>query len=257
MPRRRPSTALTPDDVATIIRRALDDPERGLADLKPRLAPDLIDQLARWSGGDARVALSTLEEAVAATSAGRRRHAAGHRGDPGRGPGTSPLCLRPAGRRPLQPGLRPDQVGAQLRRQRRPLLAGANDRGGADPIFIARRLCILASEDVGLADPQAMVQAAAAAQITHLIGLPEALFPLAQATIYLAQSPQVEPGQERLQAAAADAAASAREPVPLHLRNAVTSLMKGVGYGQGYRYVHDDPAADRRDALPARTVPGP
>ena len=120
--------------------------------------------------------------------------------------------------------------------------------GGADPLFIARRLCILASEDVGLADPQAMVQAAAAAQITHLIGLPEALFPLAQATIYLAQAPKSNRIATAYQAAAADAAASAREPVPLHLRNAVTSLMKSAGYGQGYRYVHDDP--DARGEMP-------
>jgi putative ATPase len=115
--------------------------------------------------------------------------------------------------------------------------------GGADPVFIARRLCILASEDVGLADPQAMVQAAAAAQITHLIGLPEALFPLAQATIYLASAPKSNQVMTSYTAAAADAAATAREPVPLHLRNAVTSLMKDAGYGAGYRYIHDDPSA--------------
>src|SRR5262249_14317444 len=115
--------------------------------------------------------------------------------------------------------------------------------GGADPMFIARRLCILASEDVGLADPQAIVQASAAAQITHLIGLPEALYPLAQATIYLAQAPKSNLVKSAYQAAAADATDTAREPVPLHLRNAVTSLMKSVGYGQGYRYVHDDPGA--------------
>ena len=118
--------------------------------------------------------------------------------------------------------------------------------GGADPVFIARRLCILASEDVGLADPQAIVQAAAAAQITHLIGLPEALFPLAQATIYLAQAPKSNLVKRAYTAAAADAAESAREPVPLHLRNAVTSLMKSAGYGQGYRYIHDDPAASAK-----------
>ena len=125
--------------------------------------------------------------------------------------------------------------------------------GGADPIFIARRLCILASEDVGLADPQAIVQAAAAAQITHLIGLPEALFPLAQATIYLAQAPKSNLVMRAYAAASADAIASAREPVPLHLRNAVTSLMKGAGYGQGYRYIHEDPAAEHEmPCLPAQ-----
>jgi putative ATPase len=115
--------------------------------------------------------------------------------------------------------------------------------GGADPLFIARRLCILASEDVGLADPQAMVQASAAAQIVHLIGMPEGLFPLSQATIYLATAPKSNAVKNAYGAAAADAAATAREPVPLHLRNAVTPLMKSIGYGQGYRYVHDDPAA--------------
>ena len=86
--------------------------------------------------------------------------------------------------------------------------------GGADPLFIARRLCILASEDVGLADPQAMVQAAAAAQIVHLIGMPEGLFPLSQATIYLANAPKSNAVKNAYGAAAADAAATAREPSP-------------------------------------------
>jgi putative ATPase len=115
--------------------------------------------------------------------------------------------------------------------------------GGADPVFIARRLCILASEDVGLADPQAIVQAAAAAQVTQLVGLPEALYPLSQATIYLARAPKSNAVKRAYSSAAEDAAATAREPVPLHLRNAVTPLMARGGYGQGYRYVHDDPAA--------------
>jgi putative ATPase len=115
--------------------------------------------------------------------------------------------------------------------------------GGADPMFIARRLCILASEDVGLADPNAMIQAAAAAQITQMIGLPEGLYPLSQATIYLARAPKSNAVKRAYFAAAGDAEATAREPVPLHLRNAVTRLMKAEGYGQGYRYVHNDPLA--------------
>jgi putative ATPase len=115
--------------------------------------------------------------------------------------------------------------------------------GGADPVFIARRLCILASEDVGLADPQAMVQANAAAQITDLIGLPEALYPLTQATIYLARAPKSNSVKLAYFAASADAQETAREPVPMHLRNAVTPLMKHAGYGGGYRYVHSDPRA--------------
>jgi putative ATPase len=88
-----------------------------------------------------------------------------------------------------------------------------------------------------------MVQAAAAAQIVQLIGLPEGLYPLSQATIYLALAPKSNAIKRAYFAAAEDAAATAREPVPHHLRNAVTPLMKADGYGQGYRYVHNDPAA--------------
>jgi putative ATPase len=123
--------------------------------------------------------------------------------------------------------------------------------GGADPVFIARRLCILASEDIGLADPQAMVQAAAAADIVQLIGLPEALFPLAQATIYLARAPKSNAVLKAYSRAVNDAAETARVPVPLHLRNAATPLMKRVGYGEGYRYVHEDSAArEEMECLP-------
>jgi putative ATPase len=125
--------------------------------------------------------------------------------------------------------------------------------GGADPVFIARRLCILASEDIGLADPQAMVQAAAAADIVQLIGLPEALFPLSQATIYLARAPKSNAVKRAYQSAVSDAADTAREPVPLHLRNAVTALMRKAGYGEGYRYAHSDPAAkEEMQCLPER-----
>ncbi len=99
-----------------------------------------------------------------------------------------------------------------------------------------------------MSDPHAMVQASAAAQIVQLIGLPEGLYPLSQATIYLARAPKSNLVKRAYQAAAADAAATSREPVPLHLRNAVTPLMTASGYGQGYRYVHDDPAA--REAMP-------
>jgi putative ATPase len=85
-----------------------------------------------------------------------------------------------------------------------------------------------------------MVQAAAAADITRLIGLPEALYPLSQATIYLAQAPKSNAVKRAYMAAAEDAGETAREPVPLHLRNAITPLMKRIGYGSGYRYVHSD-----------------
>src|SRR5262249_16217296 len=125
--------------------------------------------------------------------------------------------------------------------------------GGADPVFIARRLCILASEDVGLADPNAMVQAAAAAEITQLIGLPEARFPFTQANMYLARAPKSNAVMSAYQAAHSDAVETSCEPVPLHLRNAVTPLMRHLGYGEGYRYVHNDPdAKEEMSCLPER-----
>jgi putative ATPase len=244
---------LAEQDIATIVRRAIDDPERGLAAWKPRLAPELIAKLSSWSGGDARVALSAIEDAALATAPGQD----GCRAI------TEPILVEALGRAryaydrqgedhynlasALIKSLRNSDANAALYWLARMI------EGGADPLFIARRLCILASEDVGLADPQAMVQAAAAAQIVHLIGMPEGLFPLSQATIYLAQAPKSILVKSAYQAAAADAADSAREPVPLHLRNAITPLMKTAGYGQGYRYVHDDPAAQREmPCLPER-----
>jgi putative ATPase len=98
-----------------------------------------------------------------------------------------------------------------------------------------------------------MVQAAAAAEIVQLIGLPEAIFPLSQATIYLAKAPKSNAVLRAYSSAVTDAEATAREPVPLHLRNAPTPLMKHFGYGQGYRYVHNDPAAaEEMNCLPER-----
>ena len=236
------------EDVVALLRRALEDEERGLAGLKPNLSDELLSRIAKASGGDARVALTALESAVEATepdkkgtrrvkeetvveALGRARYAY----DKG---GEEHYNLASA----LIKSLRNSDADAGLYWLARLI------EGGADPVFIARRLCILASEDVGLADPQAMVQAAAAAQITQLIGLPEALYPLSQATVYLARAPKSNAIKRAYMAAAEDAAETAREPVPLHLRNAVTPLMKRQGYGKGYHYAHDDPAASREMA---------
>ena len=235
---------LTAEDITTLLRRALADEERGLGKLRPEISDELIMRLAQAAAGDARVALAALEAAVKATApdeeggvrrvteetlieaVGRARYAY----DKG---GEEHYNLASA----LIKSLRNSDANAALYWLARLI------EGGADPIFIARRLCILASEDVGLADPQAIVQTAAAAQITGLIGLPEALYPLSQATIYLAQAPKSNAVKRAYMAAAEDARETAREPVPLHLRNAITPLMKRAGYGQGYRYVHDDPGA--------------
>jgi putative ATPase len=244
---------LSENEVQAILRRALADEERGLASLHPELSDKLIGQLAHSAGGDARVALAALEAAVESTqpeSSGARLV-------------TSETLIEALGRAQfaydkggeqhynlasaLIKSLRNSDVNAALYWLARMI------EGGADPLFIARRLCILASEDIGLADPQAMVQASAAAQITHLIGFPEALFPLTQATIYLARAPKSNAVLRAYSAANSDAVETAREPVPLHLRNAVTPLMKRIGYGKDYRYVHSDGAAkDEMECLPEK-----
>jgi putative ATPase len=234
---------LAEEEIAVILQRALEDDKRGLAHLETELSDELIRRIAHSAGGDARVALAALEAAVESTppdqngvrkiteqtvieALGRAQYAY----DKG---GEEHYNLASA----LIKSLRNSDVNASLYWLARLI------EGGADPVFIARRLCILASEDIGLADPQAMVQASAAAEIVQLIGLPEGLFPLSQATIYLANAPKSNAVKRAYHAAVSDAVQTAREPVPLHLRNAVTPLMKHVGYGEGYRYVHSDPGA--------------
>lgn len=247
---------LSEDDVQTILQRAVTDEERGVARLKPEVSDQILARIAHSAAGDARVALAALEAAVESTEAdesglrqitndiviealGRARYAY----DKG---GEEHYNLVSA----LIKSLRNSNVDAALYWLARLI------EGGADPIFIARRLCILASEDIGLADPQAMVQAAAAAEITQLIGLPEALFPLSQATIYLARAPKSNAVMKAYSAAQKDAVETAREPVPLHLRNAPTPLMKGLGYGAGYRYVHGDPKAKEEMSCLPETLRG-
>lgn len=240
-------------EIERIIRRALTDSERGLAKFKPELSDELIGRLAHLAGGDARVALAALEATVAATgpndqgvrsidseslieALGRAQFAY----DKG---GEEHYNLASA----LIKSLRNSDVNASLYWLARMI------EGGADPVFIVRRLCILASEDIGLADPNAMVQAAAAAEIVQLIGLPEGLFPLAQATIYLARAPKSNAVLRAYAAANKDATETSREPVPLHLRNAPTPLMKHLGYGKEYRYVHEDTAAkEEMSCLPEK-----
>ena len=240
-------------EVATIVRRALTDEERGLASFTPQISEELITRLAHSAGGDARMALAALEAAVTVTEPDEH----------GAKPITSETLIEALGRAQfaydkggeehynlasaLIKSLRNSDVNAALYWLARMI------EGGADPVFIVRRLCILASEDIGLADPQAMVQAAAAAEITRLIGLPEALFPLTQATIYLARAPKSNAVLRAYSAAHADAVETAREPVPLHLRNAPTPLMKHLGYGKEYRYVHSDASAkEEMSCLPEK-----
>jgi putative ATPase len=242
---------LQEDELKTVLERALSDSERGLADYHASISGKLLERIAQMAGGDARVALTALDAAVESTTPGEngvrtiseetviealgRAHYAYDKG------GEEHYNLASA----LIKSLRNSDVDASLYWLARMI------EGGADPVFIARRLCILASEDIGLADPQAMVQAAAAADIVQLIGLPEALFPLSQAAIYLARAPKSNAVKSAYFAAVTDAAETARVPVPLHLRNAPTPLMKRLGYGKDYRYVLSVPdAKEEMECLP-------
>jgi putative ATPase len=240
-------------EIEQIVRNALADDERGLAGFHPEISDELIKRLAHMAGGDARVALAALEAAVAATKPDEERvriitpeiladafGRAQFAYDKG---GEEHYNLVSA----LIKSLRNSDVNASLYWLARLI------EGGADPVFIVRRLCILASEDIGLADPNAMVQAAAAAEIVRLIGMPEGLFPLTQATIYLARAPKSNAVLSAYSAANKDATETSHEPVPLHLRNAPTPLMKHLGYGREYRYVHSDVAAkDEMSCLPEK-----
>ena len=242
---------LAEHEIRTVLQNALADQERGLASFNASISDELLTTIAHSSGGDARVALTALDAAVESTSPdtngvrtvteqtviealGRAHYAYDKAGE-------EHYNLISA----LIKSLRNSDVDASLYWLARMI------EGGADPIYIARRLCILASEDIGMADPQAMVQAAAAADIVQLIGLPEGLFPLSQATIYLAKAPKSNAVKSAYFAAVNDAEETARVPVPLHLRNAVTPLMKQIGYGKEYRYVHSDARAkEEMECLP-------
>jgi len=242
---------LSEGEIKIVLERALNDNERGLAHFHASVSDTLLKRIAHTAGGDARVALTALDAAVESTAPDEngtrtiteetviealgRAHYAYDKG------GEEHYNLASA----LIKSLRNSDVDASLYWLARMI------EGGADPIFIARRLCICASEDIGLADPQAMVQAAAAADIVQLIGLPEAIFPLSQAAIYLARAPKSNAVKSAYFAAVTDADETAREPVPLHLRNAPTPLMKHLGYGKDYRNVHSDKRAqEEMECLP-------
>lgn len=232
---------LSPEHIRTIVLRALTDRERGLADLKVELGEDALDLLCRAAGGDARVALNALELAASAAvpdAEGRRRL--------GREEILEAL-QRPAPRYDKAADLHYDTISAFIKSVR-----GSDPdaalywlarmiEAGEDPLFIARRLVILAAEDIGLADPQALVLAVACQQAVHFVGMPEGYLPLAETTIYLACAPKSNSALEAYQRAARDARATQGEPVPLFLRNPVTRLMESLGYGRGYRYDHAYP----------------
>jgi putative ATPase len=228
---------LSEEDVRTIVRRAMAD-ERGLAG-GVALAPDAEDALIAVSNGDARVALNALELASDATAPGS---------DGRRAIGLTEI-REALQRRSLLYDRAGDQHYDTISAFIKSVRGSDPDAAlywlmrmidaGEDPMFIARRIVILAGEDVGLADPQALVIASAAQQATHLIGLPEGYYPLAEAAVYLSLAPKSDSLKRGLGELQHDLAETRADPVPLHLRNAPTPLMAKLGYGKDYKYAHD------------------
>ncbi len=227
---------LTPEQVETLVRRALADKERGLGERGLSTDDDVVPGLASASGGDARIALNALELAAAAAEAqGDRRvtlalieEALQHRTYLYDRAGDSHYDTISAFIKSLR-GSDPDAALYWLARM---------IEAGEDPLFIVRRMVILAAEDVGLADPQALVVATACQQAVHFVGMPEGYLPMAECAIYLATAPKSNSALTAYEKARADARETRNDPVPLHLRNPVTGLMRGLGYGKDYKYAH-------------------
>ena len=231
--------ALEAEDLRSLINRALTDAERGLGSQQVAVDPDAIDRLVTLCGGDARIALNSLELAVQAAVAdgsGVVRVTAADIEGALQNPallydraGDQHYWLISAFIKSVR-GSDPDAAVYWLAR----MLAA-----GEDPLFVARRMVILAAEDIGLADPQALSVAVAAQQAAHFIGMPEGFLPLTEAALYLAAAPKSNSVLRAYVGASADVAETLHQPVPLHLRNAVTGLGRAMGYGTGYRYAHD------------------
>src|SRR5579862_7451236 len=240
--------ALSTEQIEALLRRAIADKERGLGNENVAISEEAIQHIAVFSGGDARAAYNTLEacvHALAPDASGKRTI-------------TSELLAELLQRKfmlydksgeehynlisALHKSVRNSDPDAALYWLVRML------ESGEDPLYIARRLVRMASEDIGLAEPGALAVTIAAMQAAEFVGPPEGNLALAQAAVYLSLAPKSNALYTGYGAVRSDLEHSRAEPVPLHLRNAATGLMKNLGYGKGYQYAHD-----QEDKLTAMT----
>ncbi|MFM9906920.1 MAG: replication-associated recombination protein A [Nitrospiraceae bacterium] len=242
--------SLSSEALGQILDRALTDSGIGLGAWKARLSPEARERLIAYGNGDARAILTALDFVV------RQQQA-----EPD---GTRLIDGAALEAALMKKSIRYDKSGEEHYNVISAYIKSLRDsnpdgalywlarmlEGGEDPKFIARRLVIFASEDVGNADPMGLVVATAVAQAVQFVGLPEAQINLAQGTTYLATRPKDNASYVGLLEAMEDVKAQGNLGVPVHLRNAVASMMKGFGYGDGYRYVHDDPQAKEQEHLP-------
>jgi putative ATPase len=228
---------LTNDDQRALVLRALNDSDRGLGKLGVALADDALEHLVEIAGGDARIALTGLEAAALAASAGGDAEisrdlaadAVQHKAVVYDRQGDAHYDVISAFIKSIR-GSDPDAALFWLARML---------EAGEDARYIARRMIVHASEDIGLADPRALLVAVAAAQAVEHVGLPEARLNLAEAAIYLARAPKSNSVITALGAATEDAVSA--DPVPVHLRDASYPGARRLGHGTGYRYPHDYP----------------
>ncbi len=230
---------LSPEAIELLLQRALADTERGLGGLRLTVEPDAMTLMAVEADGDARRALTVLEAAAV------------HVGEGG-------TVTADIDREAMQKRFaRYDKAGEEhfnLLSAYHKSLRGSDPQGalywmarmlegGEDPMTLFRRAIAMAAEDIGLADPNALLMAVAARDAFHMLGSPEGYLPLAEMTIYLATAPKSNSAKVALGAALDAARETPAAPVPLHIRNAPTPLMKELGYHQGYRYAHSSPDA--------------
>ena len=232
---------LTPPEIKKILNRAIKDKNKGLGQYKIKISPQALDLIIEGSNGDARIALNAVEVAVETTHPDKE--------------GIHYINLKTAEEALQSKALLYDRAGEEHYNVISAFIKSMRGsdpdaalywlarmiEAGENPRFIARRMVIFASEDVGNADPQALSVATAAAQAVEFVGMPEAQINLAQAVTYLASAPKSNASYAGLLLAKEDVKKTLNLPVPLHLRNPATSLMKKLGYGKDYKYPHNFP----------------
>jgi putative ATPase len=233
--------SLTEEEIGRILTRAVGDERKGLGKLGVELAPEALKFLTEMAHGDARVALNALEAAALTATPDAR--------------GLRPLTLPMVEEAMQRKALLYDKEGEEhynvISAFHKSLRGSDPDaalywlarmiEAGEDPLYVARRMVRFASEDIGMADPQALAVALWSMEAFHFVGLPEGELALAEAAIYLATAPKSNSVYTAYESAKEDVAKKGALPVPLHIRNAPTRLMKDLGYGRGYRYAHDYP----------------
>jgi putative ATPase len=238
--------ALSTEQIECLLRRATADKEHGLGSENIEISDEALQHIAVFSGGDARAAYNTLEAATRAV--------------PPDGKGKRTITRELLGELLQRKFLLYDKSGEEHYNLISALHKSVRNsdpdaslywlvrmlESGEDPLYIARRLVRMASEDIGLAEPGALAVTVAAMQAADFVGPPEGNLALAQAAVYLSLAPKSNAVYAGYGAVAGDLERTRTEPVPLHLRNAPTGLMKNIGYGQGYQYAHDqeDKVAD-------------